>query len=348
MIDDAFVFDCVGHIFNFDPKNAFGNARPDVRQAPVRVPPAADPGRRADPAAARSSCSEWSVDEIYEMVIEDSDTDMIVAQPLPLTDLFHDGLSPWEKCAEMAGQAPGPRGLLGLGQPAGGQEGARPDGAPGRGLRRARVQVLQRPLRLRAAVPVAHGRPAHRLPDLREGPGARREPDRRAQGRAARPAADRAHPHVRHGRGGGQLPRHQLRHLPRRAAVARRGPAGRSSATRTCTRRSRRRSTSSSRQPRVFAEIARARCCGGAARTRSSTAARRRSGTRSGRCERSGTSSSREDIVRGRRLPAAHRPGQAQDPRREPRSACTAWTSPTRGPGRQRSPRGSSSGGKSW
>ena len=26
MIDDAFVFDCVAHVFNFDPKNAFGNA----------------------------------------------------------------------------------------------------------------------------------------------------------------------------------------------------------------------------------------------------------------------------------------------------------------------------------
>ena len=35
---------------------------------------------------------EWSVDEIYDMVIEGSDTDMIAAQPLPLTDLFHDGL----------------------------------------------------------------------------------------------------------------------------------------------------------------------------------------------------------------------------------------------------------------
>ena len=40
------------------------------------------------------------------MVIEGSDTDMIVAQPLPLTDLFHDGLSPWEKCAEMAQKHP--------------------------------------------------------------------------------------------------------------------------------------------------------------------------------------------------------------------------------------------------
>jgi uncharacterized protein len=29
-----------------------------------------------------------------------------VAQPLPLTDLFHDGLSAWEKCAEMAAKHP--------------------------------------------------------------------------------------------------------------------------------------------------------------------------------------------------------------------------------------------------
>jgi predicted TIM-barrel fold metal-dependent hydrolase len=40
------------------------------------------------------------------MVIENSDTDMIVAQPLTLTDLFKDGLSPWEKCAEMARKHP--------------------------------------------------------------------------------------------------------------------------------------------------------------------------------------------------------------------------------------------------
>ena len=49
---------------------------------------------------------EWSVDEIYDMVIEGSDTDMIAAQPLPLTDLFQDGLSDWKKCAEMASKHP--------------------------------------------------------------------------------------------------------------------------------------------------------------------------------------------------------------------------------------------------
>ena len=34
---------------------------------------------------------------------------MIVAQPLPLTDLFHDGLSQWEKCAQMAQWTARPR-----------------------------------------------------------------------------------------------------------------------------------------------------------------------------------------------------------------------------------------------
>ena len=52
---DAFVFDCVCHIFNFDPANALGAARADVRRAPLRLPPAADQGGRGDPHAARSS-----------------------------------------------------------------------------------------------------------------------------------------------------------------------------------------------------------------------------------------------------------------------------------------------------
>jgi uncharacterized protein len=49
---------------------------------------------------------EWSIDEIAQMVFEESGTDMIVAQPLPLTDLFYDGLSQWEKCANMAQKYP--------------------------------------------------------------------------------------------------------------------------------------------------------------------------------------------------------------------------------------------------
>jgi predicted TIM-barrel fold metal-dependent hydrolase len=37
---------------------------------------------------------------------DESDTDMLVAMPLPLTDLFEDGLSPWERCVELRDENP--------------------------------------------------------------------------------------------------------------------------------------------------------------------------------------------------------------------------------------------------
>src|SRR5215218_2832064 len=43
---------------------------------------------------AEEYLKEWSTEEISRMVFDESDTDMLVAMPLPLTDLFHDGLSP--------------------------------------------------------------------------------------------------------------------------------------------------------------------------------------------------------------------------------------------------------------
>src|SRR6185437_14033452 len=49
---------------------------------------------------------QWTPSDIRKMVYEESDTDMLVAMPLPLTDLFHDGLSPWESCADLAGRDP--------------------------------------------------------------------------------------------------------------------------------------------------------------------------------------------------------------------------------------------------
>lgn len=48
----------------------------------------------------------WTVDDIHRMVYEESGTDMLVAMPLPLTDLYHDGLSPWQECAEPAARDP--------------------------------------------------------------------------------------------------------------------------------------------------------------------------------------------------------------------------------------------------
>jgi len=49
---------------------------------------------------------QWTPSDIREMVYEQSDTDMLVAMPLPLTDLFRDGLSPWEACADLASRDP--------------------------------------------------------------------------------------------------------------------------------------------------------------------------------------------------------------------------------------------------
>ncbi len=106
MLDnDAFVFDCVCHVFNFDKRNAFGKPGEmfiDHLYAFHQV--LTPPGERV--LGPEEFLREWNIDEIARMVFEESGTDMIVAQPLPLTDLFYDGLSQWEKCAAMAQKYP--------------------------------------------------------------------------------------------------------------------------------------------------------------------------------------------------------------------------------------------------
>ena len=102
---DVFVFDCVCHIFNFDKSNAFDSAG-DLFDEHLYAFHAFLTKEGEKVIDRDDLFREWSVDEIYDMVIEESDTDMIVSQPLPLTDLFKDGLSPWEKCAEMAQKHP--------------------------------------------------------------------------------------------------------------------------------------------------------------------------------------------------------------------------------------------------
>jgi len=102
---DVFVFDCVCHIFNFDKSNAFGPAG-DLFDEHLYAFHSFLTKEGEKVIDRDDFFREWSVDEIYKMVIEESDTDMIVSQPLPLTDLFKDGLSPWEKCAEMAQKHP--------------------------------------------------------------------------------------------------------------------------------------------------------------------------------------------------------------------------------------------------
>ncbi|HSG15671.1 MAG TPA: amidohydrolase family protein [Anaerolineae bacterium] len=103
--DRAFVFDCVCHIFNFDMDNAFGGpGQLFINHLYAFHQLLTKEGERI--LGPEEFLREWSVDEIYQMIIKESDTDMIIAQPLPLTDLFHDGLSDWRKCAEMAQKHP--------------------------------------------------------------------------------------------------------------------------------------------------------------------------------------------------------------------------------------------------
>jgi hypothetical protein len=103
--DDVFVFDCVAHPFNFSAENAIGSGGELFRQHLYAfhnvLTPESEPKLSAD-----EFLKEWSVEEINRMVFDESDTDMLVAMPLPLTDLFEDGLSPWQRCVDLTQQNP--------------------------------------------------------------------------------------------------------------------------------------------------------------------------------------------------------------------------------------------------
>ena len=103
--DDAIVFDGVAHVFNFEKKNAFGPAGEmfinHLYAFHATLTPEGEPVMPAE-----EFLRQWTVDDIDEMVYRNSSTDMLCAMPLPLTDLFRDGLSPWEECAELANRNP--------------------------------------------------------------------------------------------------------------------------------------------------------------------------------------------------------------------------------------------------
>jgi predicted TIM-barrel fold metal-dependent hydrolase len=105
MIGDAFVFDGVAHPFNFEAKNALGRPGELFAQHIYGFHAALTPDDQPK-LSPEEFLRQWTVDEIRRMVYDESDTDMLVAMPLPLTDLFKDGLSPWEECAELASRDP--------------------------------------------------------------------------------------------------------------------------------------------------------------------------------------------------------------------------------------------------
>ena len=103
--NDAIVFDGVAHVFNFEKKNALGPAGEMFNNHLYAFHATLTPeGQTVLPP--EEFLRQWTVDEIDEMVYRQSDTDMLCAMPLPLTDLFRDGLSPWEECAELASRNP--------------------------------------------------------------------------------------------------------------------------------------------------------------------------------------------------------------------------------------------------
>ncbi|HSO53427.1 MAG TPA: amidohydrolase family protein, partial [Actinomycetes bacterium] len=105
MGNDAIVFDGVAHVFNFEKKNALGSAGEmfinHLYAFHATLTPEGQPVMPAE-----EFLRQWTVEDIDEMVYNNSSTDMLCAMPLPLTDLFRDGLSPWEECAELASRRP--------------------------------------------------------------------------------------------------------------------------------------------------------------------------------------------------------------------------------------------------
>lgn len=103
--DDVLVFDCVAHPFNFEMQNAFGKPGEMFINHLYAFHQVLTPESESR-LGPDEFLKKWSVEEIDRMVYEESDTDMLVAMPLPLTDLFHDGLSSWERCVELRDQNP--------------------------------------------------------------------------------------------------------------------------------------------------------------------------------------------------------------------------------------------------
>ena len=103
--NDAIGFDGVAHVFNFEKKNALGPAgemfQNHLYAFHATLTPEGEPVMPAE-----EFLRQWTVDDIREMVYGQSSTDLLCAMPLPLTDLFKDGLSPWEECAELASRDP--------------------------------------------------------------------------------------------------------------------------------------------------------------------------------------------------------------------------------------------------
>src|SRR2546425_2526228 len=103
--NDVVVFDGVAHVFDLSPQNYRTKGGEMVSQHLYAFHQVLTP--EGEPKLAPEQfLRKWSIEEISRMVLDESETDMLVSMPLPLTDFFYDGASSWERCAEMARQRP--------------------------------------------------------------------------------------------------------------------------------------------------------------------------------------------------------------------------------------------------
>ena len=103
--NDVLVFDGVAHVFDLSPQNYRTKGGEMVSQHLYAFHQVLTP--EGEPKLAPEQfLRKWSIEEISRMVLDESETDMLVSMPLPLTDFFYDGASSWERCAEMARQRP--------------------------------------------------------------------------------------------------------------------------------------------------------------------------------------------------------------------------------------------------
>lgn len=105
MIDDVFVFDSVAHVLNMDPKNSIGSAGRSAAESLYKFHAALTPPS-ATVLAPQDFLRTWTVEDVYEMVMRESDTDMFVSMPLPLTDMSQTGFSSVADCARLVQRDP--------------------------------------------------------------------------------------------------------------------------------------------------------------------------------------------------------------------------------------------------
>ena len=106
MIGDAFVFDAVTHLYNMSSANVRNPGGELFNSHLYGFHAALTPeGERV--LTQEEFLRDWDIDTIADLVFTETDTDILVAQPLPLTDFFYDGLSDWQRCSAMAEKYPG-------------------------------------------------------------------------------------------------------------------------------------------------------------------------------------------------------------------------------------------------